>query len=267
MSLFKPAPGSDLVWLSAVTKYIIDQGWHDEAFLRKHVNNVQTFIDSLAVYTLDYAEKATNLSKDEMIAVATAIHEADTTCILWAMGVTQHGGGSDTSTAISNLLLVTGNYMKPGAGAYPLRGHNNVQGASDFGSMPDRFPGYQFVSDDEVRQRYEQKWGVKIPAEPGLNNHEMVDAIHEGKLNILYLKGEDMGIVDSNANYVQAAFEKLDFFVVQDVVLFEKRPNSPMSSCQQARVLKKKGHLRIRSGVCKGYIKSLNHLAILALTG
>ncbi|WYS07400.1 formate dehydrogenase subunit alpha [Bacillus sp. FSL R5-0394] len=213
----KPAPGSDLVWLSAVTKYIIDQGWHDEAFLRKHVNNVQTFIDSLAVYTLDYAEKATNLSKDEMIAVATAIHEADTTCILWAMGVTQHGGGSDTSTAISNLLLVTGNYMKPGAGAYPLRGHNNVQGASDFGSMPDRFPGYQFVSDDEVRQRYEQKWGVKIPAEPGLNNHEMVDAIHEGKLNILYLKGEDMGIVDSNANYVQAAFEKLDFFVVQDV--------------------------------------------------
>lgn len=213
----KPAPGSDLVWLSAVTKYIIDRGWHDEAFLRKHVNNVETFIDSLAAYTLDYAEKATNLSKEEMIAVATAIHEADTTCILWAMGVTQHGGGSDTSTAISNLLLVTGNYMKPGAGAYPLRGHNNVQGASDFGSMPDRFPGYQFVSDDEVRQRYEQKWGVKIPAEPGLNNHEMVEAIHEGKLNILYLKGEDMGIVDSNANYVQAAFEKLDFFVVQDV--------------------------------------------------
>src|SRR5699024_3838769 len=117
-------------------------------------------------------------------------------------------------TAISNLLLVTGNYMKPGAGAYPLRGHNNVQGASDFGSMPDRCPGYQFVTDDDVRARFEENWSTEIPVEPGLNNHEMVEAIHEGSLAVLYLKGEDMGIVDSNINYVQSAFEKLKFFVV-----------------------------------------------------
>ncbi|WP_078392343.1 formate dehydrogenase subunit alpha [Shouchella patagoniensis] len=214
-----PSPGSDLVWLSAVTKYMIDQGWHDEEFLAEHVNDVDEFIKSLDTYTLDYAEKVTNLTKEELIAIATSIHEAKTTSILWAMGITQHGGGSDTSTAISNLLLVTGNYMKPGAGAYPLRGHNNVQGASDFGSMPDRFPGYQFVTDDEVRARFEKKWAVDLPKEPGLNNHEMVEAIHEGNLDVLYLKGEDMGIVDANANYVQAAFEKLDFFVVQDVFL------------------------------------------------
>lgn len=109
--------------------------------------------------------------------------------------------------------------MKPGAGSYPLRGHNNVQGASDFGSMPDRFPGYQYVTDDEVRAKFEKGWNVQLPAEPGLNNHEMVDAIHDGNLNVLYLKGEDMGIVDANANYVQSAFEKLDFFVVQDLFL------------------------------------------------
>ncbi len=213
----QPAPGSDLVWLSAVTKYIVEQGWHDVQFLKNHVNDVDEYLASLDNYTLDYASQVTHLTKDEIIQIAEAIHESKTTSILWAMGVTQHGGGSDTSTAISNLLLMTGNYMKNGAGAYPLRGHNNVQGASDFGSMPDRFPGYEYVTDDEVRKRYEKAWGASLSAEPGLNNHEMVDAIHEGKLNSLYLKGEDMGIVDANINYVQEAFEKLDFFVVQDV--------------------------------------------------
>ncbi|MED4126792.1 formate dehydrogenase subunit alpha [Shouchella miscanthi] len=213
----QPAPGSDLVWLSAVTKYIVDQGWHDVAFLEQHVTDVEDYLNSLDSYTLDYASEVTNLSKEELIGIATSIHEANTTSVLWAMGVTQHGGGSDTSTAISNLLLVTGNYMKPGAGSYPLRGHNNVQGASDFGSMPDRFPGYQYVTDDEVRTRFEKRWGVDLPAEPGLNNHEMVDAMHDGNLNVLYLKGEDMGIVDSNLNYVQDGFEKLSFFVVQDI--------------------------------------------------
>lgn len=212
-----PKPGSDLIWLSAVTKYIIDQGWEDQSFLEKHVNNVDEFKKSLELYTLDYAEEMTGISKQELIEIATSIHEAKTTCVLWAMGITQHGGGSDASTAISNLLLTTGNYMKPGAGSYPLRGHNNVQGASDFGSMPDRFPGYEKVTDDEVRARYEKGWGAKLPSKPGLNNHEMVDAIHDGKLTTMYLKGEEMALVDANVNYVQAAFEKLDFFVVQDV--------------------------------------------------
>src|SRR6202040_1068607 len=79
--------------------------------------------------------------------IAEAMVKADTMCILFAMGVTQHIAGSDTSTAISNLLLVTGNYMRPGCGAYPLRGHNNVQGASDMGAMPNSYPGYQSVTD------------------------------------------------------------------------------------------------------------------------
>jgi formate dehydrogenase major subunit len=132
------------------------------------------------------------------------------------MGVTQHCGGSDTSTAISNLLLVTGNYMRPGTGAYPLRGHNNVQGASDFGSMPAYFPGYEKVADEEAFARYEQGWGVKLPKNKGLDNHEMVEAIHAGKLKAMYLCGEDMYSADSNANFVGDAFSKLDFFVVED---------------------------------------------------
>jgi formate dehydrogenase major subunit len=149
--------------------------------------------------------------------------------VLWAMGVTQHSQGSDTSTAISNLLLVTGNYMRPGTGAYPLRGHNNVQGASDHGSMPNSLPGYQSVDDPEVRGRFEASWKVSLPTAKGLDNHQMVDAIHDGRLKAMYLIGEEMSIVDSNANYVSAAFEKLDFFVVQDVFF--------SSTCQFADVV------------------------------
>ena len=133
------------------------------------------------------------------------------------MGVTQHHQGSDTSTAISNLLLVTGNYMRPGTGAYPLRGHNNVQGASDNGSMPNTFPGYQSVDDPAIRARFETAWGVSLPTTKGLNNHQMVEAMHTGTLKAMYLIGEEMSIVDSNANHVSAAFEKLEFFVVQDI--------------------------------------------------
>jgi formate dehydrogenase major subunit len=212
-----PRAGTDLVWLSAVTKYILDQGWEDKEFLDKQVNGLEEFKQNLEKFTLEYAEKATGLSQEELIKIAETIHLSKSVCILWAMGVTQHTGGSDTSTAISNLLLVTGNYGRPGVGSYPLRGHNNVQGASDFGSMPDRLPSYEKVSDEKVRAKYEKVWGVKIPEEPGLNNHEMVAGIHEGYVKAMYLKGEDMGIVDSNINHVHAAYEKLDFFVVQDI--------------------------------------------------
>ncbi|MGC2252692.1 MAG: molybdopterin-dependent oxidoreductase, partial [Acidobacteriaceae bacterium] len=121
----------------------------------------------------------------------------------------------------SNLLLITGNYMKPGAGAYPLRGHNNVQGASDFGSMPNIVSGYQKVDDPEVIARFEQAWNVKMPTNTGLDNHAMIDAIHQGKLKAMYLKGEDTITSDANENDVRDAFGKLEFFVVQDVIMSE----------------------------------------------
>lgn len=216
-----PKPGTDLVWLSAVAKYIIDQGWEDQNFINKWVNDFDKFAQNLEKYTLEYAEEVTGLSKETIIKTAEMVHEAGNVCICWAMGVTQQKGGSDTSTAISNLLLLTGNYMRPGTGAYPLRGHNNVQGCSDFGSMPNKFPGYEDVADDTTREKYEKAWNAKLSPNPGFNNHEMVDAIHDGKLKALYVLGEDMGIVDANSNYVTEAFEKLDFFVVQDMFLTE----------------------------------------------
>lgn len=213
----RPVPGTDLIWLSAVSRYLVEQGLIKQEFLDRWVNGQEEYQKSLEPFTLELAERTCGISVETLKKVAHMIAEADGVCVLWAMGVTQHTMASDTSTAISNLLLITGNYMRPGAGAYPLRGHNNVQGASDHGAMPNLLPGYQPVDDPEVRQRFESAWKVTLPTSKGLDNHEMVEAIQEGKLKAMYLFGEEMSLVDSNANYVQDAFSKLEFFVVQDI--------------------------------------------------
>src|SRR5271168_3249840 len=214
---FRPNPSTDAVWMCAVSKYIIDSGLAKMDFVNKWVNHFDEFKKSLESYTMEYAEKITGVPASTLTKVAHEIAAADGTCILFAMGVTQHCGGSDTATSLSNLLLVTGNYMRPGAGAYPLRGHNNVQGASDFGSMPNVFSGYQKVDDPEVRAKFEADWGVKLPTSVGKDNHQMIDAILEGSIKSLYIKGEDTITSDSNANFVAEALEKVEFLIVQDI--------------------------------------------------
>jgi formate dehydrogenase major subunit len=212
-----PKPGTDMVWLSAVSRYLLENGMANTKFLDQWVNGLDEYKKSLAPFTMEFAVRTCGLSEDTLKKAAYMIAEANGVCILWAMGVTQHSMGSDTSTAISNLLLITGNYMKTGSGAYPLRGHNNVQGASDHGAMPNFLTGYQSVNDPEVRSRFEARWNVQLPSTKGLDNHEMIEAIHEGKLKAMYLFGEELSLVDSNANFVGDGLSKLEFFVVQDI--------------------------------------------------
>ena len=224
-----PRPGTDLIWLSAITRYIFDSGLAKQSFIDQWVNKADDYRKSLEPFTVEMASERCGLPKETLIQVARMIAEADSVCILWAMGVTQHVMGSDTSTAISNLLLATGNYMRPGTGAYPLRGHNNVQGASDHGAMPNFFPGYQKVDDPAIRAKFEKTWNVTLPPRPGLDNHLMIDAIHDGRLKSMYVFGEEMSLVDSNASYVAAALEKLDFFVMQEIFFSE--------TCRYANVI------------------------------
>ncbi len=224
-----PRPGTDLIWLSAVTRYIFDHGLAKQQFIEEWVNGAGEYRKSLEPFTIEMASERTGLPAETIEKVALMIAEAGSVCVCWAMGVTQHVMGSDTSTAISNLLLATGNYMRPGTGAYPLRGHNNVQGASDHGAMPNYFPGYQKVGDPEVRARFEKAWGVALPPQPGLDNHMMIDAIYDGRLKCMYVFGEEISLVDSNANYVAAALEKLDFFVMQEIFFSQ--------SCRYADVI------------------------------
>ena len=212
-----PKQGTDQVWLMAVTKYMIDNGWHDQAFIDENVHHFGEFNEVLSQYTLEYAEQQTGISREQLVSIAELIRDADGTCILWGMGVTQNTGGSDTSAAISNLLLATGNYRRPGAGAYPLRGHNNVQGACDMGSLPAWLPGYQHVSDDNARLKFETAYGVKIDEKAGMDNIQMLQAVEQGIMKAMYVVGEDMALVDSNANHVDEVLSKLDFFVVQDI--------------------------------------------------
>jgi formate dehydrogenase major subunit len=216
-----PNPGTDLVWLSAVTKYIIDQGWADTKFIAGRTTDFESYRKSLEPFTLDYAERVTGIGRDTLVSVAETIHGAGSMCILWAMGVTQHQAGSDTSTSISNLLLVTGNYGRPGTGAYPLRGHNNVQGASDFGAMNAYLPGYQKVSDDNARRRFEEEWKCKIPASPGVDNNTCIEGIADGKIRSMYIIGEELVTTGSSTNYIREMLDRLDFLVVQDAFLSE----------------------------------------------
>jgi formate dehydrogenase major subunit len=214
---FRPTPGTDLVWLSAVTRYLLNNRMAATGFLKEWTTGIEEYRKSLEPFTLEWASEICGLTVQTLKEVATMIAEAESVCAIWAMGVTQHSNGSDTSTAISNLLLVTGNYMRPGTGAYPLRGHNNVQGASDHGAMPELLPGYQSVHDPGVRSRFEERWGVRLPSSKGLDNYEMVTAIHDGTLRSMYLCGEEMSLVDSDSNHVSDAFRKLEFFVVEDI--------------------------------------------------
>ncbi|MFC6618949.1 formate dehydrogenase subunit alpha [Deinococcus radiophilus] len=213
----QPKPASDFIWLSAVSRYILDNGLAAEEFLAEHTIGLDEYRASLEGYTLEYAAEATGWSVETLRDLAEMIAAHERVCIMWAMGVTQQCGGSETSTAISNLLLVTGNYARPGTGAYPLRGHNNVQGTSDMGAMPDQVSGYQKVADPEVRARFEAEWGTPISPERGLDNSQMVDAAIDGRLKAMWLTGEEMSLTDADVNHLIKGYEALELFVVQDL--------------------------------------------------
>lgn len=213
----RPRQGTDLVWINAVAREILARGWEDRAFIEARVNKLDAYRESLERYTIEYAEEVTGVPAATLRQLAEEIGKTPRVCILWAMGVTQRINGSDTSTAISNLLLLTGNYGRPGTGGYPLRGHNNVQGTSDFGAMNDKLPGYVDYPDEEGRRAFEEEWGVPISTEPGLNNTTMVTAAHEGKLKGLFVMGEELALADSNLSFVHEALERLELFVVQDI--------------------------------------------------
>ncbi|MGP9498500.1 molybdopterin-dependent oxidoreductase [Halomonas sp. AOP43-D1-4] len=206
----RPNVSTDLIWASALSRYMFDNDLADHEFLGRWVNNVDEYRESLAPFTLDFAEQKTGIPKQQLIEAAELIGRAKRVCLLWAMGITQHSHGSDTSTALSNLLLVTGNYGKPGTGGYPMRGHNNVQGASDFGCLRNMYPGYEKVTDEDARKRWAKGWGVKpeqLSSEIGYGNFLMVQAAAEDKLKAMYIIGEETAFSDSNTHNVHSAFE------------------------------------------------------------
>ncbi|WP_231139220.1 MULTISPECIES: formate dehydrogenase subunit alpha [Pseudomonas] len=213
-------PGTDLIWASAIARYLFEQGRVDDAFLASQVNQVEQYRLSLEPFTLAFAEQMTGIAQAQLVEAAHMIADANSVSICWAMGITQHSHGADTSTALSNLLLVTGNYGKPGTGGYPMRGHNNVQGASDFGCLKNMYPGYEKVTDLQVRAKWANAWGVPpqhLSDKVGQDNFLMVKEADEGKIKSMYVIGEETAFSDADSKNVHEAFTKLDFLVVQDI--------------------------------------------------
>lgn len=215
-------PGSDLVWASAMARYMFDHGYDDAAFLAERVNQVDAYRQSLTPFTLDYAAQITGIQEETLREAAELIGKAGSVCIMWAMGITQHSHGADTSTALSNLLLVTGNYGRPGTGGYPMRGHNNVQGASDFGCLKNFYPGYESVSDPQIREKWAKAWGVpaeRLSLNVGQDNFMMVELARKEVIRAMYVIGEETAFSDADAENVHQGFTNLDFLVVQDLFL------------------------------------------------
>ena len=213
-------PGTDLVWASAMARYLFDHGMADADFLARHVNQVDAYRRSLEPFTLEFAQRITGVSREALIEAAEMIGHAKSVCLLWAMGITQHSHGADASTALSNLLLVGGNYGRPGTGGYPMRGHNNVQGASDFGCLKNVYPGYEKVTDEKIREKWARAWGVepeRLSTKIGQDNFLMVEEAAQSRIKAMYVIGEETAFSDADSENVHKAFATLDFLVVQDI--------------------------------------------------
>lgn len=214
----RPRPGTDLVVLNTVARYLLDQGWEAKGFIEARTTNFEAYRESLAPFTLEYGSEVSGVPKEQIVRIAAMIHAASSVCILWAMGVTQHQPGTETSTAICDLLLLSGNFGRPFTGGYPLRGHCNVQGASDFGALPTFYAGYERWDDPAVVQRYEKGWSVRLPTTKGLTSTEMVDAALAGTLKAMLIFGEDKVLADAHQSQVETALRALELLVVCEVV-------------------------------------------------
>lgn len=214
-------PGTDGALINALCHVILRDGLEDKEFIAEHTENFAAFKASVADCTPEWAEKISHVPAAMIEQTARTFAEADRAGIYYTMGITQHTSGTDNVCSLANLALITGNLGKPGAGLNPLRGQNNVQGASDMGCNPTFFPGYQRCDDSAAMEKFSEIWGTPVSDKPGLMATEMPDAITEGRLAGLWIMGENPILSDPNSDHARHAFEQLDFLVVQDIFLTE----------------------------------------------
>ena len=217
----RQTPGTDVILLSAMIKVIIDEKLYDEAFIRERTENFRALVDSLIDFDLEGAATVTRVPLEDIQKAARLYANSKPASILYAMGITQHSHGTDNVTAIANLAMLCGNLGKAGAGVNPLRGQNNVQGACDMGALPDVLPGYQKVTDEASRTKFESAWGVRLPEKAGLTVTEITEGILAGKIKALYIVGENIMLSDPDLNKVRLSLEKLEFLIVQDIFITE----------------------------------------------
>jgi len=219
----RPRSGTDVAVLSAIAHVIIEEGLADQDFITERTENFDAFKEAVRECTPQWAEDISGVPADMMVEAAQVYGQAGSAAIFWAMGITQSSHGTDNVQALANLALLTGNFGKPGSGVNPLRGQNNVQGACDLGGLPNVLTGYQSVTVDDVRAKFEGAWqtSVKIPAKPGLTVTELMHGVLDGRIKALYVLGENPIISDPNTNHVREALKEIEFLVSQDIFLNE----------------------------------------------
>ncbi|TET44957.1 MAG: formate dehydrogenase subunit alpha [Dehalococcoidia bacterium] len=211
-------PGSDVALLNGMMKYILDHSLEDKDFISERTEDFEQLREALQGISLKEAEEITDVPEEAIAEAAELYAKAKASCIVYAMGITQHTTGTDNVLSCANLAMLTGNVGRPGTGVNPLRGQNNVQGACDMGALPNLFPGYQAVTDKEIGKKIAGIWGVaKLPSDVGLTVVEMMNFAREGKIKAMYIMGENPMISDPDISHVEEGLNNLDFLVVQDI--------------------------------------------------
>ena len=214
-------PGTDAALLNAIMHVIVKEGLTDKKFIEERTEGFESFKESLDDYTPEAGERITGVPKNDIIKAALLYGNAVRPGIYYTMGITQHTHGTENVYAIANLALMTGNLGRESTGVNPLRGQNNVQGATDMGCIPDMYPGYQKITIPGIRQKFQMAWGVKLSDKEGLTATEMTAAALEGSLKALYIMGENPVLSDPHMSHTIAALKKLDLLVVQDIFMTE----------------------------------------------
>nr|WP_323780894.1 formate dehydrogenase subunit alpha [Amylibacter sp.] len=216
-------PGTDVSMLNAIMHTIVEEELYDKQYIAAYTENWEAQKAHLKDFSPEKMAPLCGVDAEELKQVARLFAGAKAGMIFWGMGISQHIHGTDNSRCLISLALMTGQVGRPGAGLHPLRGQNNVQGASDAGMIPMFLPDYQPVGDDGVRSAFNEIWksDVDFGAQKGLTVVEIMDAIHAGDIHGMYILGENPAMSDPDVEHARDALAKLEHLVVQDIFLTE----------------------------------------------
>ncbi len=215
-------PGADVSMLNAIMNVIVEEELYDSQYIHRWTENWEAEKEHLRKFTPEKMSEICGIEPDQLRRVARIFAQAEAGLIFWGMGISQHIHGTDNSRCLISLALMTGNVGKPGAGLHPLRGQNNVQGASDAGLIPMFLPDYQSVTDDDIRAKFNTVWNSEdFSNEKGLTVTEIIDQVHAGSIKGMYILGENPAMSDPDVGHAREALAKLDLMIVQDIFLTE----------------------------------------------
>lgn len=215
------SPGTDILLLNAMMQVIIDEGLEDCQFIEQRTEGYQELVETVAKYTPESVAELCGVPAEDIRQAARLYADGDKSALFYTMGITEHTTGTANVCSLANLAMLTGQVGRESCGVNPLRGQNNVQGACDLGALPNVYPGYQRVDDEEARAKFSQAYGRDLPAQVGMTTPQMIEAALAGKLKALYVMGEDVVMNEPFMERTREAIEALDFLVVQEIFMCE----------------------------------------------